>query len=385
MKSWPTRKLGELLEVQNGFAFKSAFFNDAHKGLPIVRIRDLARGFSDTFYQGEHDQCFEINNGDFLVGMDGEFRCYRWGGGRALLNQRVCRLQKFKNGISSSYIFYGINEHLQRIEENTPFVTVKHLSSKQIANIEMPVPPLTEQARIVELLDEADELRKLRARADRRAADLIPALFYEMFGDPDANPLGWPVKQAGDLMAACDYGTSRKANEDRRGLPVLRMGNVTIDGRLSLEDLKLVELDEDELAKQRLRSGDVLFNRTNSRDLVGKTGMWDGRFDAVAASYFIRVRFHPDAENPQHFTTFMNLPSMKYRLAKMARGAVGQANINSQELKSIQLPVPPVSLQMIFAARVSEIRALEFEQAKSFRRMDDMFQSLLNRAFKGEL
>jgi type I restriction enzyme S subunit len=385
MKPWPTRTLGDLLKVQNGFAFKSELFNDKGKGLPIVRIRDLARGFSETFYGGKHDPSFEVHNGDFLIGMDGEFRCYRWNGGRALLNQRVCRLHSFSPDINADYIFYGINDHLREIESSTSFVTVKHLSAKQIANIEMSVPPLAEQEKIVKLLDDAGELRRLRDQADHRAAALIPALFHEMFGDPNANPYAWPLKRAGSLMISCDYGTSQKANEEGRGVPILRMGNVAVDGRLELADLKSVELKDGELEKQRLKSGDVLFNRTNSRELVGKTGMWDGRFEAVAASYFIRVRFYPEFEHPQHFTTFMNLPFMKHRLAEMARGAVGQANINSKELQSIELPVPPVPLQQQFAKRVAEISALAAEQVNSRRRVDDLFQSMLHRSFNGEL
>ena len=255
----------------------------------------------------------------------------------------------------------------------------------EVYKIKISVPPLPEQERIVKLLDEADELRKLRAQADCRTAALIPALFHEMFGDPSTNSKKWPQIPAGELMAACDYGTSQKANEANRGIPVLRMGNVTISGELDLEDLKTVELAADELTKQRLQTGDVLFNRTNSRELVGKTGMWDGRFDAVAASYFIRVRLDADIEHPQHFTTFMNLPFMKRRLAEIARGAVGQANINSKELKSIPVPVPPLPLQKEFAARVMEIREMEAAQAASRRRIDHLFQSMLHRAFNGEL
>src|SRR6185369_15467298 len=140
--------------------------------------RDLARGYSETYYDGEHPIAYEVHDGDFLIGMDGEFRCHRWHGGSALLNQRVCRLQGFDPSLNSSYVFYGINRHLSEIEANTSFVTVKHLSSKQIAQIKMPVPPPAEQERIVRLLDEAHELRKLRTRADRRAAALIPALFH---------------------------------------------------------------------------------------------------------------------------------------------------------------------------------------------------------------
>jgi len=246
-------------------------------------------------------------------------------------------------------------------------------------------PSLAEQERIVRLLDEANELRKLRAQADRRTADLIPALFHEMFGDPSTNPKGWPVLLAGEFMEECEYGTSQKANEEGRGVPILRMGNVTTEGRLDLKHWKTVELPKEEFAKQRLQGGDVLFNRTNSRELVGKTGMWDGRFEAVAASYFIRVRFRAEIEHPQHFTTFMNLPSMKSRLAGTARGAVGQANINSRELKSIPVPVPLIDLQEQFAKRVSEIRELEAGQAASRERLDALFQSMLHRAFRGEL
>ena len=122
-----------------------------------------------------------------------------------------------------------------------------------------------------------------------------------------------------------------------------------------------------------------------SRDLVGKTACWDGRFEAVAASYFIRARFKADVEHPQHFTTFMNLSSMKRRLAEMARGAVGQANINAKELRSIKLPLPPFTLQEEFAGRVAEIRELEVRQKCARQQLDDLFKSMLHRAFTGEI
>lgn len=259
------------------------------------------------------------------------------------------------------------------------------VNDSEVKDVRIPVAPVAEQELIVTLVDEADELRKLRAEADRHTTSLIPALFHEMFGDPAENRKNWQIKTAGELMTTCDYGTSKKANEIGRGIPVLRMGNVTTEGELDLTELKTVELDENELAKQKLLGGDVLFNRTNSRELVGKTGMWDGRCEAVAASYFIRVRFRAEIEHPQHFTTYMNLPFMKRRLAEMARGAVGQANINAQELKSILIPVPPLPLQQEFAGRVSEIRELESVQAQSRHRVDDLFQSMLHRAFGGEL
>lgn len=251
--------------------------------------------------------------------------------------------------------------------------------------IPIPLPPLSEQERMVRILDEAEALRRLRAQADERTGGMVAAMFIEMFGEPSTNSKGWPVHRAGELMTLCEYGTSRKASDTGLGVPILRMNNVTPDGLLDLSDVKAVELSDSELAKYRLENGDVLFNRTNSRKLVGKTGMWDGRFEAVAASYFIRVRFADELQHPQHFTVFMNLPVMKCRLRAMARGAIGQANINAQELKGIELPVPPIELQRTFAARVAEIRELEAAQATSRHRFDECFRSLLHRAFQGEL
>ena len=148
---------------------------------------------------------------------------------------------------------------------------------------EIPLPPPTEQNRIVDLLDQADSLRQLRNKITERTAGLVPSLFYKMFGDPATNPKGWAQRPAGKLMEACDYGTRKKADDAGRGINVLRMGNVTISGELDLDNLKAVELEGEELTRQRLHpTGDVLFNRTNSPKLVGKTGMWDGRIEAVA-------------------------------------------------------------------------------------------------------
>ncbi|MDD5328619.1 MAG: restriction endonuclease subunit S [Sulfuricella sp.] len=136
-------RLGDFLDVQAGFAFKTEFFTSG-EGMPLIRIRDLASSKTEINYAGEYKPDFVVNNGDYLIGMDGNFRCYRWQGGASLLDQRVCRLRNFRDGIDPEYVLYGIQRKLQEIEGNTSFVTVKHLSAKQVQNIEMPLPPLPE-------------------------------------------------------------------------------------------------------------------------------------------------------------------------------------------------------------------------------------------------
>ena len=145
---WRTRKLGDVVEVQNGYAFDSKEFNSS-KGMPLIRIRSLKAGTeTETRFSGEYDKKYVVKSGDLLIGMDGEFGCYEWNGSPALLNQRVCRLQGFDSQLVPRFLFYGVNSHLKAIEDVTGFTTVKHLSSKQILGIEFPLPPLPEQQRI---------------------------------------------------------------------------------------------------------------------------------------------------------------------------------------------------------------------------------------------
>ena len=133
-------EIGDVLEVQNGFAFKSEFFNSEGEGVPLIRIRDLERGQTEAFYSGEYRDEFLVEPGDYLIGMDGDFRCVIWTGPRGLLNQRVCRLHKFADGVLPDFVFHAIGRRLDEIHARTAFVTVKHISSKQIRAIEIPLP-----------------------------------------------------------------------------------------------------------------------------------------------------------------------------------------------------------------------------------------------------
>ena len=92
--------------------------------LPLIRIRDVARGFSETYYEGEYEPKYVVENDDLLVSMDGEFRAEVWSGGKALLNQRVCRLEPDPKALDKNYLRHAIPKKLKEIEDRTPFVTV---------------------------------------------------------------------------------------------------------------------------------------------------------------------------------------------------------------------------------------------------------------------
>lgn len=258
---------------------------------------------------------------------------------------------------------------------------IKNIKKSALEDFEIWLPALPEQRRIVDILSRAEGIVRLRREAEKKAAELIPALFLDMFGDPATNPKGWVLATVGDVIDSADYGSSTKALDDGGGVPLIRMGNVDYDGGLDLGDLKFVRLPDTEVEKYRLRDGDILFNRTNSKELVGKTGLWSGVCEAIAASYFIRVRVDRTKMHPTFFWAFMNSRHMKRVLFDTARGAIGQANINSKELRAFPIPVTPLTLQGEFAARVEGVWAIQSQQSNALAKAQAAFDALLAQTF----
>ncbi len=298
----------------------------------------------------------------------------------AATNQAICGIRT-PESLEPKFLFYQLLARRPALVRMSVGGAQPNISQRLIRDLMISLPPLSEQRRIVDLLSRAENIVRMRREAEQKAKEIIPALFLDMFGDPVTNPKGWAVRTISDVVVAVEYGTSTKAGEGTVGVPMIRMGNVDVQGRLKLHDLKYVELEEVDRRKYRLQPGDILFNRTNSKELVGKTGIWRSDRDAVAASYFIRVRVNETVLAPDYLWAFMNTPHMKKTLFGMARGAIGQSNINSQELRSIPLAVPSLALQRTFSARVCECLELEQYQEVAIGGSESVFQSLLAGVF----
>ncbi len=164
-ESWERVRLGEIADIQNGFAFKSAKFSK-QDGVPLIRIRDVVKVDTETFYTGEFEPEYMVQPGDLLVGMDGDFNCARWRGSPGLLNQRVCRITLNSDVLHPKLLDYALPGYLKAINEKTSSVTVKHLSSKTISEIPLPVPPPEQQEKMVA------EIEKQFSRLDEAVAGL---------------------------------------------------------------------------------------------------------------------------------------------------------------------------------------------------------------------
>lgn len=255
----------------------------------------------------------------------------------------------------------------------------RSITDTEFCAMKINCPSLIEQERIVDVIEKTKNIINVRRLELDTLDNLIKARFVEMFGDPIKNPKGWKVATIGDVVTEVRYGTSKPAVEGGK-YPYIRMNNITSDGHLDLNDLKYIDIPDDEIEKCVVRKGDVLFNRTNSVELVGKTAFFDLPQDMVIAGYIIRLRLS-EKMLPEVLVQYMNLEALKKILRSMAKGAVNQANINAQELQSIKLYIPDMDLQKQFIEMKGQIDKSKVKVQKSLDETQCLFDSLMQKYF----
>jgi type I restriction enzyme S subunit len=202
-RGWVWTRLGNICRVQAGFAFKSAAFVQSDKGIPLIRIRDITQDHTQVNYLGDYREEFLVNTGDYLVGMDGNFTVAKWRGRRALLNQRVSRLQWYSNRVESTFFAIAAQHQLTELQGKKAYTTVDHLSSKQIEEAVVPLPPLAEQKRIVAKVDElmglCDSLEAKQQERELRKSVLVRSSLSRFAEAPTPENLGYLFHKSYDI------------------------------------------------------------------------------------------------------------------------------------------------------------------------------------------
>ena len=248
-----------------------------------------------------------------------------------------------------------------------------------IRSFSVPYATLIKQNEIVKKLDLLNHLENVCEVQLQKLDELIKSRFLEMFGEPWVNDKEFPCYSVGQVAESVTYGTSAPASDSGQ-YEYLRMNNLTDNGQLDLSDLKRIDMSDEQAEKYMVKKGDILFNRTNSIDLVGKTALFNLNNPMIIAGYLIRIRLS-DKVNPVYFVAYMNMPYMKEKLRNIAKGAVNQANINSKELKSIQILIPPLSLQNEYCNFVLSIDKSKMAVQKSLDELETLKKSLMQTYF----
>lgn len=381
-------RLGDVCNILNGYAFKSSEYKES--GIRVIRITNVQSGYIEdkepkyySFEKKTEIEKYMLKDNDILISLTGNV-------GRvgllkremlpAALNQRVAciRIKENKN-ISIDYIFNILNtkKFLKQCEINSKGIAQKNLSTEWLKNYLIDIPDFREQAEISNKLDKVQKIIDLRKKQIEKLDNLIKAKFVEMFGTPFINEKKWKMGNIKDLVNEVRYGTSRPATEGGK-YKYLRMNNITYNGKLDLSDLKYIDIPKKELDKCTTRNGDILFNRTNSRELVGKTCVYNTDEEMVIAGFIIRVRVNKYA-NPYFISTYLNTKYLKEKLYNMCKNASGQSNINAQELQNIEIYIPPIELQNKFAEIVKQIDEHKIELENRLKGVESLQESLINK------
>lgn len=276
------------------------------------------------------------------------------------------------------YIYYLLLAHDWN-EGTNKAVMGKTLNKATLSKTKVSIHSHKEQIAIVDCLNAVTHVITSRQQQLQKLDELVKARFVEMFGAYPLNPMGWKKGTIRDVVADVRYGSSRPAVDGGK-YPYLRMNNITYGGELDLSDVKRIDVPENELEKCTVRRGDVLFNRTNSKELVGKTCVYDRDEMMVLAGFVIRVRVN-DLVLPEFLSAFLNTDFSKRTLLGMCKAAIGQANINAQEMQSIGIYIPPIERQQEFVqfknqtdkSKAAVQKALDETQMLFDRLMQDYF------------
>lgn len=222
----------------------------------------------------------------------------------------------------------------------------RSLPTPTLLELDVPLPDIEQQKLTLTTIHHAKNALDSRQAQLTKLDELIKARFVEMFGTYPDNPFGWNTGKIQDVVSNVRYGSSRPAVEGGK-YPYLRMNNITYAGELDLTDTKRIDVPDSELDKCTVQRGDVLFNRTNSKELVGKTCVYNRDDMMVLAGFVIRVRVN-ERILPEFLVAFLNTAFSKQMLLGMCKTAIGQANINAKEMQNIGLYIPPIALQEQF-------------------------------------
>ena len=304
-------------------------------------------------------------------------KCTRFVSGKFFLNDSGLSVStKDNRSLRQSFVDKALLANNDAIYAMGKGVAQKNLDMPSFRRLQIPIPPIAEQEKIVAELDCLTGIIEKKKQQLEELNKLAQSIFYDMFGDPITNEKGWETSNIGSFCTDVRYGTSRPACDGGK-YTYLRMGNLTYEGSIDLTDIKRIDIPDNEIEKCIVRKGDVLFNRTNSLDLVGKTCLFDLDEEMVIAGYIIRVRLNR-LVLPVYLVRTLNTSRYKKVFRNLAKGAVNQANINAKEFQSVVIPVPPLSLQNEFAQKVEAIEKQKELVKRSIVETETLFNSRMD-------
>ena len=391
MKIFKLKDISEF--IRNGVTIKQNI--SSKEGIPITRIETISKGIIDfdklgyaDIFEFEKYKDWLLKKGDILIShinsekhlgksaifLDNDVSIIH---GMNLLCIRVIDDIVFPEYLQ---LFFKTNQYKRQIKKiMKKSVNQASFSVNDFKEILIRLPKLDIQEKIIKKIMTLEKILENNKLKLKFLSKLNKSLFTTMFGDIKTNDKNWEIKKLGEVIQT-QYGTSKKATSIVTGFPILRMNNITYSGEMDYRDLKYIELSDNEKEKFLLKKGELLFNRTNSKELVGKTGLFELDTPMAFAGYLIKMK-PSNLIHSKFLLFFMNSEFMKKLLYNKAKNIVGMANINAKELEDFSIILPPIELQNKFAERIEKIEKLSFEIEEAIKEAENLYNSLISKYF----
>lgn len=389
---WEIKKLGDIADVEYGYTDKATEEGDFR----YVRITDIdANGeliLTEKKYlkYSREAEGFLIHDNDLLMARTGAtfakvllYKEYE----PSVFASYLIRIN-FKEKIDNKLYWYftKTKSYWDQANSLASGAAQPHFNGAALKQVVFSYPKsLPEQQRIVSILDEcfsAIDQAKVNAEQNlKNAKELFDCVLNNVLYDKK-----WDVKQLGEVCTKVEYGSSTKSNKEGK-LPVLRMGNIQ-NSRFTWDSLVYSDNDEDN-EKYLLKYNDVLFNRTNSPELVGKTAIYKNEMPAIFAGYLIRIHRNEELLDANYLNFYLNSKMAKEYGKTIVISSVNQANINGTKLKTYPIPLPSLKEQQTIVRQLDSLRAetqkLEAIYQQKLAELEELKKSVLQKAFSGEL
>ena len=374
-EGWEAEKLVDICKIQYGYPFDSKQFCDDSKYPQLIRIRDVSRGYSETYYSGEIPEGYYIDKGDYLIGMDGEFNIAAWKSERALLNQRVCKISA-NDKVFDRFLYYNLRIILKQIEDETPFVTVKHLSAKKLNTVTINLPSLSEQQHIVEELDLLSSIIEKKKAQLKELDNLAQSLFYEMFGD-NADCSTKKIKDIA-IVKIGPFGSSlHKSDYVSGGTPLINPIHMSEGKILPDENFTITNEKKKELETYLLQTNDIIFGRRGDIGRCALVTRKENGYLCGTGSLFVRFQVNI---NPIYCINYLSTRFVKDYLVQNAKGAT-MLNLNSKIIENVPMLFPSLDLQNQFASKIEAIEHQKELIKQSIKEVETLLNSRMDYYF----
>lgn len=377
-------------QMKNG---TTAEQNQEGRGFPVSRIETISDGTIDpkrvryVELDGGDVERWKVQRGDILlshinsVEHIGKTAIYNGNPGILIHGMNLLLLRPDRSVVQPEYLHFGlrsakVRDHIRARCKRA--VNQASINQKELGAIELPVLPLEEQNRIVDLLSRAEGIVRLRREAEKKAAELIPALFLDMFGDPATNPKGWPLVKISDVCGKCTTrDPKRQPDEEFTYIDIAAIDNE--HGRVS-EAKTVLGADAPSRARQVVQSGDVIIS-TVRPNLRGSAWIEEHLDRQVCSTGFCVLR--PSDKATTGFVYALVRGSwFVSELMKQVRGAQYPA-VSDKDIFGLQIPLPPMDVQQEFSRRLGAIQSILSQQSAAATKAQATFDALLAQAFNG--